>query len=230
MPTSACQCMSERIGDALFTPVEDDPAPMTQMMRSGLSGYVLFTADATNASWQVPIKEECYMVPPKEWLESKKDELHGRKVIQEGTVWSACCANRMGGALCRHAQEEKFERCEVAQVLQECGKGHFLRGAYGRCLWRRPRQDGSTVPGEDQQEGCDEVPIHRLGDTYSHLKKVRTYTKEGICVRPDRLQTSQDASSTVAVNTNNITDKDASIFRGCVGILMYVTPGCLQQH
>ena len=26
---------------------------------------------------------------------------------------------------------------------------------------------------------------HRLGDTYSHLKKVRTYTKKGICIRPD---------------------------------------------
>ena len=30
-----------------------------------------FTADATNAFWQVPIEELCYMYPPKEWMEQE---------------------------------------------------------------------------------------------------------------------------------------------------------------
>ena len=36
-------------------------------------GYSCFTADATNAFWQVPISEECYMDPPKEWMEKRAE-------------------------------------------------------------------------------------------------------------------------------------------------------------
>ena len=59
------------------------------------SGYVFFTSDATNAFWQAPIKEECYMYLPKEWLEAKKDELCVEG--QEGVVWWTSGSNHQTG-------------------------------------------------------------------------------------------------------------------------------------
>ena len=81
------------------------------------SGYAYFTADATNAFWQVPIKEEAYMKPPEEWLSRQqergqptnvmwklKKEWYGRRVA--GTRWVEFIAEVIIG--------EGFQRCDVA--------------------------------------------------------------------------------------------------------------------
>ena len=43
-------------------------------------GYVFFTGDATNAFWQVAIDEECFMVPPQEWLKKREEKGGNTKV------------------------------------------------------------------------------------------------------------------------------------------------------
>ena len=47
-------------------------------------GYVFFTADADNAYWQVPIKEDVYMLPCEEWIEKKRK---AAGLPHEGLVW-----------------------------------------------------------------------------------------------------------------------------------------------
>ncbi len=66
-------------------------------------GYARFTADAHHAFWHVPIKEECYTDPPREWLAARKEnnestdvmwklekEWYGRRLVGQGLVeWLA---------------------------------------------------------------------------------------------------------------------------------------------
>lgn len=74
-----------------------------------------FTADATNALWQVPTDEECYMYPPREWLENEaaegrstgvmrmlEKEWYGRRV--SGTKWVEWAVNIIQGVGCKRSE------------------------------------------------------------------------------------------------------------------------------
>ena len=47
-------------------------------------GYAFMTADAENAFWQVPIKEDAYMLPPKDWIEK---QIEAGVTLPEKVVW-----------------------------------------------------------------------------------------------------------------------------------------------
>eukprot|EP00435_Cladocopium_sp_Y103_P033607 s961_g8.t1 len=105
-----------------------------------LKTQVFFTADATNAFWQVPIEEECYMYPPKSWIEREKragrptdvlwrllKEWYGRRVA--GTRWVKFAAGKIMKAGC-------------------------LRSEFAPWLFHHPRLDISLELHMDDIYGC----------------------------------------------------------------------------
>ena len=67
-----------------------------------------FTADATNAFWQVPKEEECYMYPPKQWLAKEKSSWKENRCdvgVVSGMVWKTCCWYTLGRVCSRKSEE-----------------------------------------------------------------------------------------------------------------------------
>ena len=93
--------------------------------------HCFFTADATNAFWQVPREEECYMYPPKQWL--AKEKAAGRRT---GVMWKLLAewyGRRVGGTRwAEFAAEAWMPAVRVGTVvILPPNLGHFTRVAHG---------------------------------------------------------------------------------------------------
>ena len=146
--------------------------------------YVFFTADATNAFWQVPIQEVCFMYPPKEWLAEEKSagrstdvmwqlrtEWYGRRVA--GTRWVEFAAGKI--------MKQGFKRCEIApwffyNAASDISLELHMDDIYG-C---GPKEKVESFLAELHKEILMKSEIHKAGgEEFSHLKKKRTYKEDG---------------------------------------------------
>ena len=71
-------------------------------------GYYFLTADAEDAFWQVPIAEEAYMKPPKEWLKKMAD-----------------CGAELPDRVVRKLNTERYGRRIAGQAFVEWAAGHL---------------------------------------------------------------------------------------------------------
>ena len=207
-----------------------------------------FTADATNAFWQVPIEETCFMYPPKEWLEEERKagrstevmwqlekEWYGRRVA--GTRWVEWAAGKLVKAGC-------------------------IRSTLAPWLFHHPALDISCELHMDDIYGCgppeavkkflaqlhEEIEmkseIHMPGGKpYYHLKRKRTYGKDGsLLIQSDakhltslkkllHLEGAKGAvtpavagGSSYAHGEVKLSEEDAKKFKTAVGTLMYLAP------
>ena len=206
-------------------------------------GYVFFTLDAENAFWQVPIDEECYMYPPEEWLEDRgqrglntdvvwrlKKEWYGRRVAGQKFVdWAA-----------KQSCSEGFDRSIVAPWF-------FHNAARDISMEVHMDDFHGTGPEKEVIEFLEALSlkmvmkyqIHHAGDTYEHLRRLRTLTHRGMFVQPNpkylkgMLKTLglEDANpaptpETVSkdVSEEELLDEDkARQFRSCVGSALYLS-------
>ena len=124
-------------------------------------GYCFLTADAENAFWQVPIAEEAYMKPPKEWLKKMADsgvDLPDRVVWKLNTEWYG---RRIAGQAfvewaAGHLKEVDFKRNPAAPWMFYNPASGVLMEVYGRllCHWTQGSfaRAGEEAAREDQDE------------------------------------------------------------------------------
>ena len=215
-------------------------------------GYVFFTADAENAYWQVPIKEEVYMWPPTEWVEQRraqglpceglvwklKKEWYGRQIAGQSFVdWAA-----------QQAGTEGFKRCTAAPWF-------FYNAARDASMEVHMDDFYGTAPEKEAQEFLESLSkkvvmkyqIHRPGDTFEHLKRIRTLHPDGMMVQPNPKYL-QGMLKTLGLENANpaptpesqakemqrdvpLDDTKAFEYRSCVGKALYLSfdrPDC--QH
>ena len=210
--------------------------------------YVFFTADATNAFWQVPIQEVCFMYPPKEWLAEEKSagrstdvmwqlrtEWYGRRVA--GTRWVEFAAGKI--------MKQGFKRCEIApwffyNAASDISLELHMDDIYG-C---GPKEKVESFLAELHKEILMKSEIHEAGgEEFSHLKKKRTYKEDGsMLIQADskhikevqKILGMEEAKGcpTPAVAGGSSTDlldqevseEEASRFKSAVGVLMYISP------
>eukprot|EP00435_Cladocopium_sp_Y103_P016734 s3384_g4.t1 len=210
--------------------------------------YCFFTGDATNAFWQVPIEEECYMYPPDEWLEREaaagrptdvlwklEKEWYGRRVA--GTRWVEFAAGII--------------------VKKGC-----VRSELAPWLFHHPRLDISLELHMDDIYGCgpekavkqfldelhqeikmkSEVHLPGCGEFY-HLKRRRIFEADGsLFIQSDskhlrniqkvlELNGAKGAPTPAVAGGSNyahadekLKAEDASRFKTAVGTMMYVAP------
>ncbi|CAE7201682.1 RE1 [Symbiodinium sp. CCMP2592] len=197
-------------------------------------GYVFFTADAENAYWQVPIKEEVFLWPPTEWIEQRraqglpcdglvwklKKEWYGRQIAGQSFVdWAA-----------QQAGTEGFDRCAAAPWF-------FYNAARDASMEVHMDDFYSTAPEREATEFLESLSkkivmkykIHRPGDTFEHLKRIRTVHEDGMMVKanPKYLQAqTKDLKPDVFLD-----EQKAFEYRSCVGKALYLSfdrPDC--QH
>ncbi|OLQ03440.1 Retrovirus-related Pol polyprotein from transposon TNT 1-94 [Symbiodinium microadriaticum] len=206
-------------------------------------GYVFFTLDAENAFWQVPIDEECYMYPPEEWLEKRraqglstkvlwklKKEWYGRRVAGQKFVdWAA-----------KQSASEGFERSVVAPWF-------FHHGPKDISMEVHMDDFHGTGPEKESIEFLEALSlkmvmkykIHRVGDSYEHLRRLRTISHQGMFVQPNPkyLQSMLKAlgldqanpaptpeTATKAQEEDQFLDQHmAKVFRSCVGKALYLS-------
>ena len=213
-----------------------------------MKNYHFFTADATNAFWQVPIKEKCYMYPPKEWLEEERKagrstdvmwellkEWYGRRVA--GTMWVEW----------------------AAEIVVETG---CLRNTLAPWLFHHPTLDISLELHMDDIYGCGPpeavkeflAMLHKKiemkseihapgGKPFYHLKRKRTYAKDGsLFIQSDakhlksvkkllHMEGSKGAVTPAVAGGSNfahgevkLNDGDTKKYKTAVGTLMYMAP------
>eukprot|EP00439_Symbiodinium_sp_Y106_P052723 s3817_g7.t1 len=153
-------------------------------------GYVYFTADAENAYWQVPIKEEVFMWPPNEWVEERrvaglpceslvwklKKEWYGRQIAGQSFVdWAA-----------QQAGTEGFERCTAApwffyNAARDASMEVHMDDFYGAA----PEREAVEFLESLSKKIVMKYKIHRPGDTFEHLKRIRTVHEDGMMVKPN---------------------------------------------
>ena len=152
-------------------------------------GYVCFTGDATNAFWQVPIEEEAYMCPPKEWLKARAEagestavkwrllkEWYGRRVA--GTRWVEWFAEKL--------RTDGFERCVIAPWFFRHAKGIHAEVHMDDIYGCGPLEQVKAFKERIEAQVIIKVDIHPPGSQFSHLKRVRHYSQDGrMFVRPD---------------------------------------------
>ena len=78
-------------------------------------GYAFLTADAENAFWQVPIKEDAYMLPPKDWIEK---QIEAGVTLPEKVVWKL--------------KKEWYGRRTAGQCFAEWAAGHLKDLGFSR--------------------------------------------------------------------------------------------------
>ena len=214
-----------------------------------MKGYKFFTADATNAFWQVPIDEECYMYPPEEWKEQRKQEgLPWDMMWKLNTEWYG-----------RRVAGQKFVEW-FAKILEEQG---CKRSTVAPWFFYHPSWDISLEMHMDDLYGCGpegnvkkflesihqqvkmKSEIHGPGDEFTHLKRVRSLDNEGnMHIRPDpkHIQAAVEilgivgcrpaSTPAVAGGTQSkkwekevpLDEEDSKIYRSVTGILMYLSP------
>ena len=210
--------------------------------------YCFFTADATNAFWQVPIDETCFMYPPKEWLEEEKKA--GRPTDVMWQLEKEWYGRRVAGT--------RFVEWAAGKVV----KGGCLRSALAPWLFHHPTLDISLEWHMDDIYGCGPpeavkkflAELHKEiemksemhmpgGKPYYHLKRKRTYGKDGsLLIQADakhltnlkkllHLNGAKGAVTPAVTGGNNfahgevrLNEEDAKKFKTAVGTLMYLAP------
>ena len=215
-------------------------------------GYVFFTADAENAYWQVPIKEEVYMYPPDEWLEAKREaglpyrgivwrlkkEWYGRQIAGQSFVdWAA-----------EQAKAEGFNRCEVApwffyNPARDASMEVHMDDFYGTA----PENEARAFLESLSRRVVMKYQIHRPGDQFEHLKRIRVVHEDGLMIKPnpkyldgmlDTLGLAKANSSPTPETAGQHDGEDVPLeedkcfeYRSCVGKALYLSfdrPDC--QH
>eukprot|EP00434_Breviolum_minutum_P036168 symbB.v1.2.032038.t1/scaffold3793.1/size50245/2 len=210
------------------------------------SGYAYFTADATNAFWQVPIKEEAYMKPPDEWLSRQeekglptdvmwklKKEWYGRRVA--GTRWVEFIAEIVVG--------EGFQRCSVAPwFFHHPGKRIAMEIHMDDMYGCGPRGEIEEFLKAVHKKVKMKSQVHDKDSTWTHLKRKRVLNKNGdMFIQADEkhleavmellmikgckeAQTPGCSGGTTSQRTDKLSEMDARKFRTATGILMYMAP------
>ena len=144
--------------------------------------YVFFTADATNAFWQVPIEEVCFMYPPREWLAEEKKaerptnvmwqlrtEWYGRRVA--GTRWVEFAAGKI--------MKQGFKRCEIAPWFFHNASTDISLELHMDDIYEcGPKEKVEAFLTELHKEILMKCEIHEPGGEFFHLKKKRTYRED----------------------------------------------------
>ena len=206
-------------------------------------GYPFITGDAENAFWQVPIDEDAYMFPPKEWLlreenekwrhvravSKLKKEWYGRRVAgQKFVEWAA-----------NHLQEIGMERSTFApwlfydavrDVAMEVHMDDFFATGPKKAL-------------EELQEKLHcrikmKMVIHEGECQFTHLKRTRQVFSDGIFITPRAKYVSDllemlglaDCNPSPTPYIHNeipagdpLNSVDAKHFRGGVGLALYLS-------
>eukprot|EP00435_Cladocopium_sp_Y103_P027470 s353_g6.t1 len=211
------------------------------------NGYSYLTGDAENAFWQVPIEEEAYMYPPREWFEEKvhrgdyslhdqlawkllKEWYGRRKAGQSFVEWAA-----------GHLKDIDFQRNIAAPWL-------FFNSSLGVLVEVHMDDFFATGPTKGLEKFDVEIRkrikmktvIHpmRPGEEFSHLKRARHIFEDGIFITPRRkyaedmlkmlgLEDCNPAPTPhVLGEVNEIGPLSASnvkVFRACVGLALYLS-------
>ena len=211
------------------------------------AGYCFFTGDATNAFWQVPIQEECYMLPPKEWLEEEEKagrptdvmwrldkEWYGRRVA--GTRWVEWYADQL--------KEMNCQRNTIAPwFFHHAGYDISLEVHMDDIYGCGPRKKVEKFLKELQKRVVMKAEIHEKGSEFTHLKRVRKLDKSGnmfIMPNPQHIKQaaeilgleSSKAAPTPAVaggttstkEERPLDEEESKVYKTATGILMYVSP------
>eukprot|EP00435_Cladocopium_sp_Y103_P020520 s28_g5.t1 len=209
-------------------------------------GYAFMTADAENAFWQVPIKEKAYMVPPKEWSRKRMAE-HGPPKFRE--VW--------------RLKVEWYGRRIAGQSFVEWAASHLSAEDFKRCL-AAPWLFFNSTTGVVMEVHMDDFyatgPLHHLqalevalkkrikmktvihpmeeGVQFSHLKRTRLITKDGIFLTPRKkyiedllkllgLETCNPAPTpyphTEVKDGEKLSAEAAKKYRAATGIALYLS-------
>ncbi|CAE7029215.1 GIP [Symbiodinium sp. CCMP2592] len=215
-------------------------------------GYVFFTADAENAYWQVPIKEDVYMYPPAEWLEKRKaaglphqglvwklkKEWYGRQIAGQSFVdWAA-----------QQAKTEDFDRCQAApwffyNAARDASMEVHMDDFYGTA----PEREAVEFLESLSKKIVMKYKIHRPGDTFEHLKRLRTVHEDGMMVKPNpkylegMLETlglkeanaapTPESTAKETFKAEPLDEQKTFEYRSCVGKALYLSfdrPDC--QH
>ena len=208
-------------------------------------GYVCFTGDATNAFWQVPIEEEAYMDPPKEWLAAQAElglptnvkwkllkEWYGRRVA--GTRWVEWFALKLKAA--------GFERCIIAPWFYRHPKGLHAEVHMDDIYGCGPEAHVLQFKKQIEAEVIIKVDIHKPGSKFSHLKRVRHYAEDGrMFIQPDPkhidavvkmlgLRDCRHAATPGVPGGSQVEEGRAldeaekKLFQSATGVLMYISP------
>ena len=145
-------------------------------------GYCFLTADAENAFWQVPIAEEAYMKPPKEWLKKMADsgvDPPDRVVWKLNTEWYG---RRIAGF-----KEMDFKRNPAAPwmfynsasgVLMEVHMDDFYATGHKAALQELEKKLREKIKMKSQ------IHANSVGEKWTHLKRTREIMDGGIFLTP----------------------------------------------
>ena len=155
-------------------------------------GYAFMTADAENAFWQVPIKEDAYMLPPKDWIEKQieagvtlpekvvwklKKEWYGRRIAGQCFVeWAA-----------GHLKDLGFSRNPAAPWLfHNSSKGILMEVHMDDFFATGPQRSLEELEKELHKRIRMKSQIHPLieGEKFTHLKRTREIYSNGIFISP----------------------------------------------
>lgn len=152
------------------------------------TGFPTMTADASNAFWHVPIKEECYTDPPPEWLEQRraagmdtdvlwkaKKEWYGRRIAP--TSWVEWLAQQL--------KDLNYERCILAPWF-------FVNHRTQTGIEVHMDDLYAFGPGINLHKLCDDLKlrmkitteIHGVNSTFEHLKWTSLRSDKGIFIYP----------------------------------------------
>ena len=207
-----------------------------------------FTADATNAFWQVPIEELCYMYPPKEWLEREAaagrptdvmwrldKEWYGRRVA--GTRWVEWAASKVMKLGCLRSELAPWlfhhPRLDISLELH-------MDDIYGCGPEKAVRQFLEELHKEINMKS--EVHLPGCGEFF-HLKRRRIFQKDGsLFIQSDskhlakvqkilELEGEKGAPTPAVAGGSSfvhaeekLKDEDAARYKTAVGTVMYMAP------
>lgn len=185
----------------------------------------------------MPIDEECFMYPPEEWLEDRREKglstdvlwklkkkWYGRRIAGQKFVdWAA-----------KQSESEGFERSLVAPWFFHHGpKDNSMEVHMDDFHGTGPEKEAVGFLEALSLKVVMKYKIDRAGDTYEHLRRLRTLTPQGMFVQPNpkylqsmlRLLDLEQANPAPTPETASKDQPDgqpvdketAKCFRSCVG-------------
>ena len=179
----------------LFAPASSQNTSRLVDMVAAKNRWKTFTADATRAFWQVPQAEECYIKPPKEWLDrwvadggdpdvcwQAKCWLYGqRRAPQAWTTWKA---EQLTGSKLQLTQDGAYPNIFYGEAESEFA---------GILIDTHADDDHGTGPDGTLERFLEvyktlvclkKYEIHGLQSTYEHLRRTRARDVRGTWIKP----------------------------------------------